>query len=54
MLRAGVRDSRVKVMPAHGLILEHVRYPPDSHLAERAAQARAPRSAASSGTPSTE
>jgi tRNA pseudouridine38-40 synthase len=27
-------------MPAHGLVLEEVVYPPDEALAERAAQAR--------------
>ncbi len=43
VLTAGRRDSRVRVMPAHGLSLEEVVYPPDRALAERAAQARAPR-----------
>ncbi|MGL4173183.1 MAG: tRNA pseudouridine(38-40) synthase TruA [Actinomycetota bacterium] len=37
------RDPRVVVMPAHGLSLERVRYPPDSQLAQRAHQARAVR-----------
>lgn len=31
----GVRDSSVQVMPAHGLVLEEVRYPDDADLAER-------------------
>ncbi len=43
VLRGGIRDPRVKVMPAHGLSLEEVRYPPEDALAERAAQARARR-----------
>ena len=43
VLRAGIRDPRVKVMPAHGLSLEEVRYPPDAQLAARAEQARARR-----------
>lgn len=37
------RDSRVQVLPAHGLTLEEVGYPPDSQLAERAQQARSRR-----------
>lgn len=40
ILTAGVRDPRVKVMPAHGLVLEEVTYPPDEGLAERAEAAR--------------
>ena len=36
VLRGGVRDSRVRVMPPHGLSLEEVRYPPD----DRARRAR--------------
>ena len=40
LLDARVRDPRVKVMPAHGLTLEHVLYPPDDELAARALQAR--------------
>ncbi len=40
LLRARVRDPRVKVMPAHGLTLEEVVYPADADLAARAAQAR--------------
>ncbi len=34
------RDPRVKVMPAHGLTLEEVVYPPDHQLAARVEQAR--------------
>lgn len=37
----GVRDSRVMVMPAQGLVLEEVRYPPDAELASRQAVTRA-------------
>lgn len=44
VLRRGVRDPRVKVMPAHGLSLEEVGYPPDDELASRAEEARARRS----------
>jgi tRNA pseudouridine38-40 synthase len=40
VLAAGVRDPRVKVMPAHGLVLEAVDYPPDHELANRVAAAR--------------
>ncbi len=40
---SAVRDSGVKVMPAHGLSLEQVGYPPDEQLAARAEQARARR-----------
>lgn len=40
VLRAAVRDPAVTVMPAHGLALREVRYPPDAELATRAAQAR--------------
>ncbi|GAA1153896.1 tRNA pseudouridine(38-40) synthase TruA [Ornithinicoccus hortensis] len=40
---AGRRDPRVTVMPAHGLCLEEISYPPDDRLGERAAQARARR-----------
>lgn len=43
VLARGIRDSRVKVMPAHGLSLEEVSYPPDGELAARAAAARATR-----------
>jgi len=40
VLASAVRDARVKVMPAHGLVLEEVVYPPDDALAARASQAR--------------
>jgi tRNA pseudouridine38-40 synthase len=40
VLEAGEREARVRVMPAHGLVLEEVVYPPDEAMAERAAQAR--------------
>ncbi len=40
VLEAATRDARVQVMPAHGLTLEEVVYPPDDALAERAAEAR--------------
>ncbi|MFL6078891.1 MAG: tRNA pseudouridine(38-40) synthase TruA [Ornithinibacter sp.] len=40
VLRGGVRDSRVRVMPAHGLSLEEVTYPPDGELAARAEASR--------------
>jgi len=40
LLAARVRDPRVKVMPAHGLTLEEVVYPPDDQLAARVVQAR--------------
>lgn len=40
VLTAAVRDARVKVMPAHGLVLEKVVYPPDEQLAERADASR--------------
>ncbi|MGL4745486.1 MAG: tRNA pseudouridine synthase A [Dermatophilaceae bacterium] len=43
VLAARVRDPRVTVMPAHGLSLEEVFYPPDADLAVRARQARATR-----------
>jgi tRNA pseudouridine38-40 synthase len=45
VLVAGQRDPRVKVMPAHGLSLEEVVYPPDDELAGRAREARATRTA---------
>ena len=41
ILARAVRDPRVKVMPAHGLVLEEVTYPADADLAVRAQQARA-------------
>lgn len=43
VLAAAVRDPAVAVMPAHGLSLEEVRYPPDDELAARVRQARAVR-----------
>jgi tRNA pseudouridine38-40 synthase len=44
VLAARRRDPAVAVMPAHGLSLEEVVYPPDDELAARAEQARAVRS----------
>lgn len=43
VLAGGVRDPRVKVMPAHGLVLEEVRYPVDTQLGARAEIARTTR-----------
>lgn len=43
--RAAVRDPTVQAMAAAGLTLEEVRYPPDSDLARRAAEARSSREA---------
>ncbi|CCH79907.1 tRNA pseudouridine synthase A [Nostocoides japonicum T1-X7] len=43
VLAARTRDPRVKVMPAHGLCLEEVTYPPDDELADRVRTARAVR-----------
>ena len=40
VLQGGVRDSRVRVMPPHGLSLEQVTYPPADELAARAAESR--------------
>jgi tRNA pseudouridine38-40 synthase len=40
VLTAAVRDSAVHVVPAHGLCLEEIRYPPDAELAARAAATR--------------
>ena len=40
VLAAGRRDPRVKVMPAYGLSLEEVVYPPDTQLTRRAEEAR--------------
>ncbi len=40
VLASAVRDARIRVMPAHGLVLEEVVYPPDDALAARASQAR--------------
>lgn len=39
-----VRDPTVPVMPAHGLTLEFVHYPPDDQLAARVTEARSTRS----------
>jgi tRNA pseudouridine38-40 synthase len=46
---ATVRDPTVTVMPARGLTLEEVGYPPDDQLAARAEQARTRRELAESG-----
>ncbi|HSO64469.1 MAG TPA: tRNA pseudouridine synthase A [Ornithinibacter sp.] len=43
VLEGRTRDSRVRVMPPHGLSLEEVVYPADADLATRAAQARSTR-----------
>jgi tRNA pseudouridine38-40 synthase len=43
VLAGGVRDPAVTVAPPHGLVLEHVAYPPDAELAVRAAAARSRR-----------
>jgi tRNA pseudouridine38-40 synthase len=43
VLSGGVRDSRVRVMPPHGLSLEEVTYPADHELATRAAESRSRR-----------
>lgn len=43
VLTEGVRDPRVKVMPAHGLCLMEVSYPPAEQLAARATETRARR-----------
>ncbi len=40
VLAGGVRDPAVAVVPAHGLTLEEVRYPPDDEQAARAETAR--------------
>jgi tRNA pseudouridine38-40 synthase len=40
ILAGAARDPRVRVMPAHGLTLEEVRYPPDHLLAARVAESR--------------
>jgi tRNA pseudouridine38-40 synthase len=40
VLAGRVRHSAVQVLPAHGLTLEEVRYPPDAELAERAESSR--------------
>ncbi len=43
LLDAGQRSGDVPVMPAHGLVLEEVGYPPSDRLAARATEARARR-----------
>nr|WP_238342969.1 tRNA pseudouridine(38-40) synthase TruA [Nocardioides cynanchi] len=43
LLVAGARDARVLVVPAHGLTLEEVAYPPDADLLARADRTRARR-----------
>lgn len=43
VLAAGVRDPRVIVAPARGLVLDRVDYPPEGDLVARANQARARR-----------
>jgi tRNA pseudouridine38-40 synthase len=43
VLTDGVRVAGVAVVPPHGLVLEHVAYPPPGELAGRAEQARAVR-----------
>ena len=40
VLSNAARDTRVKVMPPHGLVLEEVVYPDDEGLAARAAESR--------------
>ncbi len=40
VLAGGVRDPRVTVAPARGLVLREVTYPPAAEMAARAAQAR--------------
>jgi tRNA pseudouridine38-40 synthase len=43
VLAAGTRDPGAPVVPAHGLSLEEVTYPPDEQLAARVEEARARR-----------
>ncbi len=43
LLDAGQRSGDIPVMPAHGLVLEEVGYPPADRLAARATEARARR-----------
>lgn len=43
VLASGRRDGAVQLMPAHGLCLEEVRYPPEAEWAERVAQTRSVR-----------
>jgi tRNA pseudouridine38-40 synthase len=40
VLEEGARDARVRVMPAHGLVLEEVTYPPAGAMAKRASESR--------------
>ena len=40
LLASTERASAVRVMPAHGLTLEEVRYPTDDQLAQQALEAR--------------
>jgi tRNA pseudouridine38-40 synthase len=40
VLKTGIRDPAVHVIPPHGLCLEEVHYPPDEALAHRATQTR--------------
>lgn len=40
ILAAKTRDSRIKAMPAQGLVLEDVTYPPDTEMAARIEQSR--------------
>jgi tRNA pseudouridine38-40 synthase len=47
VLAAGVRDSAVTVVPAHGLTLEAVGYPPDDQLGSRAEHTRRTRTLSS-------
>jgi len=43
VLATGAREPRVNIVPAHGLTLEAVGYPPDAELADRARAARTTR-----------
>jgi tRNA pseudouridine38-40 synthase len=45
VLASAVRSPAVTVVPAHGLTLEEVGYPPDAELADRAGESRARRDA---------
>lgn len=45
VLAGATRDARVRVMPARGLVLEEVVYPPEDALAERVSTARRRRDA---------
>ncbi|HMA45609.1 MAG TPA: tRNA pseudouridine synthase A, partial [Frankiaceae bacterium] len=49
VLAGGVRDPAVTVVPAHGLTLVTVRYPPDDEVAARARLTRAPRGRGGAG-----